>query len=214
MNLTRLMVLGTLQRHGPQHGHQIRRIAEVTNVSDWGGVSVGALYRDLRVMEGEGLVSAIRTERVGRRPARTVYEITDLGRLELSMLREQAITGVHYGTDPLGVALTFSGTGGDRAQLARWLKNRRDLMALLGGQLRAEREDLLAKGHMTQLEAAAMRRGELRVEAEIRWHDEFAPILAGLPDDEDHEDGAGQDEAVQDSASQEREEEGRKHADD
>ena len=80
----------------------------MTNVSDWGGASVGALYRDLRVMEGEGLVSAIRTERVGRRPARTVYEITGLGRLELSMLREQAITGVHYGTDPLGVALTLT----------------------------------------------------------------------------------------------------------
>jgi DNA-binding PadR family transcriptional regulator len=183
MNLTRLMVLGTLQRHGPQHGHQIRRTAEVTNVSDWGGVSVGALYRDLRVMEGEGLVTAVRTERVGRRPARTVYEITDTGRLELSMLREQAITGVHYGTDPLGVALTFSGDGGDRAQLIRWLKNRRDLIALLGSQLRAEREDLLAKGHLNELEAAAMRRGELRVAAEITWHDEFAPVLAALPDD-------------------------------
>jgi hypothetical protein len=145
--------------------------------------------------------------------------LTDLGRLELSMLREQAITGVHYGTDPLGVALTFSGTGGDRAQLARWLTNRRDLIALLGRQLRAEREDLLAKGHMTQLEAAAMRRGELRVEAEIRWHDEFAPILAGLPDDEDGaaragQKSAGQEEAVQDCAGLEEEEEGRKDADD
>jgi hypothetical protein len=57
-----------------------------------------------------------------------------------------------------------------------------------------------------------MRRGELRVEAEIRWHDEFAPILAGLPDDEDHEDGAAP--AGQEVAVQEQEEEGRKDADD
>jgi hypothetical protein len=38
------MALGTLARYGPQHGHQIRRLADVTNVGEWGGVSVGALY--------------------------------------------------------------------------------------------------------------------------------------------------------------------------
>ena len=91
MNLTRLMALGTLARYGPQHGHQIRRLAEVTNVGEWGGVSVGALYRELRAMEREGLVEQIRTERVGRRPARTVYQITGEGRLELTALRDQAI---------------------------------------------------------------------------------------------------------------------------
>jgi DNA-binding PadR family transcriptional regulator len=71
MNLTRLMALGTLARYGPQHGHQIRRLAELTNVGEWGGVSVGALYRELRAMEREGLVEALRTEKVGRRPERT-----------------------------------------------------------------------------------------------------------------------------------------------
>src|SRR6202035_4806512 len=91
MNLTRLMALGTLARYGPQHGHQIRRLADLTNVGEGGGVSVGALYRELRAMEGEGLVETIRTEQVGRRPARTVYEITPDGQMELQSLREQAI---------------------------------------------------------------------------------------------------------------------------
>jgi hypothetical protein len=40
---------------------------------------VGALYRELRQMEGEGLVDAVRTEQVGRRPARTIYAITQEG---------------------------------------------------------------------------------------------------------------------------------------
>ena len=39
-------------------------------------MSVGALYRELRTMEGEGLVAATRTEKVGKRPERTVYAIT------------------------------------------------------------------------------------------------------------------------------------------
>src|ERR1700729_3535826 len=104
MNLSRLMVLGLLA-HGPRHGHQIRRDAEQTNVGNWGGVSVGALYRELRLMEGEDLVEPLRTEQVGRRPARTVYEITGEGRIELQSLREQAIKPTGFGPDALGVAL-------------------------------------------------------------------------------------------------------------
>jgi DNA-binding PadR family transcriptional regulator len=179
MNLTRLMVLGTLAQHGQQHGHQIRRIAEVTNVDEWGGVSVGALYRELRNMESEGLVSAVRTEQVGRRPARTVYEITGEGHLELAMLRERAITVLHYGPDPLAVAIKFA--AGDPDELADWMRGRRETIVIACDQLRAHRERLTAKGYIGPIEAAVMRRGELTAEAEIRWHDEFAKTLGALP---------------------------------
>ena len=177
------MVLGTLARHGQQHGHQIRRIAEITNVGEWGGVSVGALYRELRGMEGEGLVAAVRTEQVGRRPARTVYEITGEGRLELAMLRERAITALHYGPDPLGVALTFAGAAGDREELAGWLRARREILAIAAGEIQADRERLTARGHIGAVEAAVMHRAEMLAAAEVRWHDEFAKTLAGLPED-------------------------------
>src|SRR3984957_8013097 len=108
MNLTRLMALGILARSGPSHGHHIRRVADLTDVGEWGGVSVGALYRELRAMEREGLIEAARTEKVGNRPERTVYEITDEGRLELTTLREQAIKPLEFGPNPLGVALMFA----------------------------------------------------------------------------------------------------------
>jgi len=101
-------MLGTLARHGQQHGHQIRRIAEITNVGEWGGVSVGALYRELRSMEGEGL-------------------------------------------------------------------------AISAGQLQAERERLIARGFIDPLAAAVMRRGEMHLEAEVSWHDEFAKVIARPP---------------------------------
>ena len=65
MNLTRLMILGLLARNGPRHGYQIRYDAEVTDVGQWGGVSVGALYRELRQMETETLLEAVRTEQKG-----------------------------------------------------------------------------------------------------------------------------------------------------
>jgi DNA-binding PadR family transcriptional regulator len=175
------MVLGTLARHGPRHGHEIRRIAEVTNVGEWGGVSVGALYRELRVMEAEGLVEAVRTERVGRRPARTIYAITAEGQLELAMQRERAVRSQHWGPDPLGVALTFATSGADREDLTAWLAGRREAYALAASELRSDRERLVARGYLDAFAAANMRRAELLAETEVRWHDEFAAILAGLP---------------------------------
>jgi DNA-binding PadR family transcriptional regulator len=177
MNLTRLMVLGTLASHGPQHGHQIRRTAEVTKVSEWGGVSVGALYRELRVMAGEGLVTELRTEQVGRRPARTVYEITDQGHLELNMLRERAIRDVRLTTDPVSVALAFSGTGPDPEEFAGWMRARRDVIEVGQREVAADRERLQARGHITPLVALVMRRSELAMDAELRWHEELARAM-------------------------------------
>jgi DNA-binding PadR family transcriptional regulator len=178
------MVLGILATQGPRHGHQIRRFAEVTNVGEWGGVSVGALYRELRNMDQEGLVAAVRTEQVGRRPARTVYAITDEGRIELAMLRGQATSSVHWGADPLGVALTFGGTGEDREQLASWLQVRREILVGVARLVDEERQRLLVKGYIGPVEASVMHRAVLLSEAEVRWHDDFAKLLAELPPDE------------------------------
>jgi DNA-binding PadR family transcriptional regulator len=176
------MVLGMLAQHGPQHGHQIRRLAELTNVGEWGGVSVGAMYRELRAMEHEGLVEAIRTEKVGRRPERTVYEITPEGHLELVTLREQAIRPIHAGSDPIGVALTFAVGGADREELRADLRARRSMLAIAAAQIADSLERLLAKGYLESLPAAVMRREVMRMETEITWHDEVDAMLAdGAP---------------------------------
>jgi len=185
MNLTRLMALGILARNGPSHGHHIRRVADLTNVGEWGGVSVGALYRELRAMEHEGLIEAARTEKVGNRPERTVYAITSEGQLELTTLREQAIKPLLTGPDPLGVAILFALDGVDREELRRTLRARRDRLAIALGEMTAEREQLIARGHIDLLAAASMRRGLMHIDAEIRWHDELDATLAetdGAPD--------------------------------
>jgi DNA-binding PadR family transcriptional regulator len=178
MNLTRLMALGTLVRYGPQHGHQIRRLAEVTDVGEWGGVSVGALYRELRTMEREGLVEALRTEQVGRRPARTVYAITEDGRLELKSLRTHALAATEPGPNALAVALTFAIDDIDRDELRDAMRARRDHLVISGRELAAERERGVAKGYLSPMESATMRRGELHIETEVRWHGELDALLA------------------------------------
>jgi DNA-binding PadR family transcriptional regulator len=172
------MSLGILARSGPSHGHHIRRLAEVTNVGEWGGVSVGALYRELRTMEQEGLIEAARTEKVGNRPERTVYQITDEGQLELTTLREQAIRQHEFGPNPLGVALTFATAGVNREQLRRALRARRDMLAIRVAEVIADRDALVAEQKIDLLAAANIQRGIVHTEAEIRWHDELDAQLA------------------------------------
>jgi DNA-binding PadR family transcriptional regulator len=179
MNLTRLMALGILARSGPSHGHHIRRVADLTDVGEWGGVSVGALYRELRAMEREGLVEATRTEKVGNRPERTVYAITAEGQLELTTLREQAIRPLTSSPDPLGVALLFAADGMNPEDLRRTLRARREMLAIWVAEVTAEREGLIAKGYLDVLAAAVMQRAIMSTEAEIRWHDELDATLAG-----------------------------------
>jgi DNA-binding PadR family transcriptional regulator len=184
------MVLGVLARSGPSHGHHIRRLADVTNVGEWGGVSVGALYRELRTMEHEGLVAATRTEKVGKRPERTVYAITPEGQLELTTLREQAIEPLTTGPAPLGVALLFAADGMDRDELRRILRSRRDMLAIKVAQVIADREQLLARGQVDVLAAAVIQRAAMHLETEIRWHERLDASLdaarpAGTPDHPD-----------------------------
>ncbi|HWH99504.1 MAG TPA: PadR family transcriptional regulator [Propionibacteriaceae bacterium] len=104
MNLTRLVALSLLE-NGTQHGHQIRRYAELTAAGRWGGVNVRSLPRELRQLEEDGLVALVRTEQIVHRPERRIYEITDSGRQELHILREQAMGELHTSPDPLAVAL-------------------------------------------------------------------------------------------------------------
>jgi DNA-binding PadR family transcriptional regulator len=172
MNLSRLTILGLLAERGPMHGHQIRRAAELTNAEVWGGITGGALYAELRRLAAEGLIRPVRTEQVGRRPARTVYELTDDGQIELVVQRDAALRVIFGSTDPLSVVLLFA-PGSDAAELSAQLTARSRQVQLQLDQMSAERERLTALGLLTPLAIAAFRRGELRLEAELRWHAEF-----------------------------------------
>jgi DNA-binding PadR family transcriptional regulator len=151
-------------------------MAEVTSVETWGGVSVGSLYRELHHMEAEGLVEPVRSEQVGRRPARTVYRITEEGMRELGILRERALTDTHKPpADPVGVALLFGGIEGE--ELRYMLRFRRQTLANAIEFISAERDQLVARG-VPPIGVSVYRRGELHLAAELTWHDEIEEILS------------------------------------
>jgi DNA-binding PadR family transcriptional regulator len=171
------MILGLLAERGPMHGHQIRRAGQLANVEAWGGITGGALYSELRKLDGEGLISPVREEQEGRRPARRVYEITAEGRIELSVQRDAALDVVFGSADPVSVLLLFA-AGGDLTDLTERLAERRRRISAQLQSMAAERARLTAQGFLTPHAVAAFRRGELRLEAELRWHDEFEQYKA------------------------------------
>ena len=171
------MILGLLAERGPMHGHQIRRAGELANAEVWGGITGGALYAELRKLASEELIRTVREERVGRRPARTVYEITNEGRLELTIQRDAALDVIFGSADPVSVVLLFA-VGGNLTDLRERLAARSRRVAVQLDSMASERERLTAQGLLTPLAIAAFRRGELRLEAELRWHEEFDSKLA------------------------------------
>ncbi len=179
ISIGRLLVLGMLN-HGPMHGHQIRREAELRDMQDWAGVKPGALYGTLNRLAGEGLVEIVSTERDGRLPARTVYAITDEGRKELGILLTGALQDGYVRTEAFDVALLVADAlpWDDVAEL---IARRAQRLAAARDNLVADRQRLKAQGQLGPVEEALMRHGELRLEAELAWHREFSHLFTSGP---------------------------------
>lgn len=171
------MILGLLAERGPMHGHQVRRTSELVNAEAWGGITPGALYGELRRLRAESLIRPVRTEQLGRRPTRTVYEITDEGRLELSIQREAALDRILDGADALTVVLLFA-SGGRLGELRRRLAERRGKVVAQLEAMRSERRRLQEQDVLGLLEVAAFRRGEYRLEADLIWQAELDRSLS------------------------------------
>jgi DNA-binding PadR family transcriptional regulator len=176
MNSTRLFVLGMLARGGPMHGHQIRRNAQIDRTELWANVKPGSLYGALHRMEAEGVITALRTEQEGNRPARTVYEITGEGRAELKAHLDEALAHSRLRPDPIDLALQVA-VDMPLAELQAVLEERR--AALAAEQASWLRLRAMADPFLTPMDKMTFRHTLLRLETELAWHDE---LLAHLPE--------------------------------
>lgn len=157
------------------HGHQIRRAAQTDRTELWANVKPGSLYGALHRMENEGIVEAVRTEQEGKRPARTVYEITEAGRGELAAHRDEALREAQLRPDPVDLALHFTEDLSEAA-LRSALEGRRGSLASQLASWRQVRES--ADPYLSELEKMTFRHTMVRLEAELAWHEE---LLAKLP---------------------------------
>lgn len=159
------------------HGHQIRRAAQTDRTELWADVKPGSLYGALHRMEAEGIVEAVRTEQEGKRPARTVYAITEEGRGELAAHRDEALREARLRPDPVDLALHFTGDLSEEA-LRSALEARRSSLASQLASWRQVRES--ADPHLSEMERMTFSHTLGRLEAELSWHDELLEQLPTL----------------------------------
>lgn len=72
-----LYILGLLQRFGPQHGYQIKKII-AEQLADFTQIKLPTIYYHLEKMAADGWLIAGR-EKPGNRQEKTIYSITDQG---------------------------------------------------------------------------------------------------------------------------------------
>jgi DNA-binding PadR family transcriptional regulator len=175
MSSIRLFILGSLSASGPVHGHQIRQQAQSDRTDQWADVAVGALYGALKRLANEGLVSEVRTERVGNRPERTVYEITPDGRRALAAVREAALRELAMPNDPFDLALAQSRDLPEE-HLTQVVATR--LAGLKVAEASARLQAETADPYLNEAERMIIAHRIERIAAEVRWHSE---LLARMP---------------------------------
>ena len=175
MSSIRLFILGTLAASGPLHGHQIRQQDQSERTEQWADVQVGSVYGALKRLASEELIREVRTERVGNRPERTVYEITGEGRRALAAVRDQALRELTRTNDPFDLALAQSRDLPEEV-LTEIVANRLAGLRVLESSLRhrAETDDI----YLNEAERMIMRHLVERAAAEARWHEE---VLSRMP---------------------------------
>jgi DNA-binding PadR family transcriptional regulator len=171
----RLFILGTLAASGPLHGHQIRQQAQSDRTDMWADVPVGSLYGALKRLATEGLVREVRTERVGNRPERTVYEITREGHRALDAVRDQALRELVLRNDPFDLALSQSRDLPEET-LTQIVANRLAGLRVQESSLRHQAET--ADIYLNEAERLVLRHLIERAAAEVRWHEE---LLGRMP---------------------------------
>jgi DNA-binding PadR family transcriptional regulator len=77
-------VILALLEDGPSHGWQMKIQIEAALGPEYGGLNKGYIYEVIHKMERDGLITSRVESQAGMRPDRSVHEITEVGREQLT----------------------------------------------------------------------------------------------------------------------------------
>lgn len=99
------VVLGLLNEQ-PRYGYEIKTIIDnvLAHISD---VSSGSLYYDINRLVERGLIEEVLVEKVGRRPQRSIYQLTEAGKAQFSDMLPELLFPFQQVYLPLNLALFF-----------------------------------------------------------------------------------------------------------
>jgi len=98
----------SLLRRQPLHPYEMRHRIRVQEIDRVIKVTHGTLYSTVDRLAATGLIEPVETSRDGRRPERTVYEITELGRDQLLDALRDGLMRATPDYPRLAMCLTFA----------------------------------------------------------------------------------------------------------
>ena len=148
LKLRDVVVMGLL-RQSPRYGYEIKMIIDgvMSHIID---ISSGSLYYGLKKLEQQGFLEEASTEKVGRRPERSVYRITARGEAVLNRELPRVIFPHARPVFPLNLALYFFDQIPPKEQ-ARRLKMRFEYLKFadeLMDELYAQIDTVAPQGHL------------------------------------------------------------------
>ena len=172
-----LMVL-VLLAEAPMHPYEMQRLMQWRGKDDVVRVQRGSLYPAVERLMRAGLIEPLETERAGRRPERTVYQLTEEGRDTASSWLATMLRTVKNEFPDFPAALSFipvmSVDDARDSLLARLLVLGKEIAAM-----RALARDLREKYELPRLFAIEDEYKLAMLEAEHAWVSGILDDLAG-----------------------------------
>lgn len=108
MNISRFVVLGTLDILGNASGYDIIRYLDSRMVSHWTSIKKGSVYNALKAALKQQDVREVERIKAGMYPTMTIYELTDAGRKAFDSLQDTAFRGLYPSYIGFKLALKFN----------------------------------------------------------------------------------------------------------
>lgn len=99
------MMLGLINRQ-PLNAYEIIKVLECMNVKWWYDIANSTVYATLRTLNNKGLIVGV-SEKNGNMPYRTVYSISDKGKMELKNILTRSILSFDFDTNLFSIAAFF-----------------------------------------------------------------------------------------------------------
>lgn len=161
-------ILGLLNRYGPQHGYQLKKIIH-NQLADFTQIKLPTIYYHLEKMEGKGLVSK-HFEKSDNRPNKTIYTITVKGQLEFKSKFDELIRLNYQPTfDSDGIFFFAESLDCKKliAELEKFISKLKITIELLKTH-KAETIKLIPKKMQTNA-SIIFRHHEIHLKAELDW---------------------------------------------
>ena len=163
---TRLVILGILKNKS-LHGYEIKHIIE-EHMGDWTNIAFGSIYFALNMLNKEGYVEQDTVKKVGNRPSRSIYKITEKGKAEFLNLLRKTWESMERTYFPLDIAIAFSYNLPEK-EIKEYIKKRIDYLEVTINLVKDEKKEHIGQNNVPKAAEYVFSHSEYHLEAEYNW---------------------------------------------